>query len=117
MAKISHVTQQFRTIICCEYSFLNKSSVIIIFYFKGNLAIFSYGTSFGWATVNFVGLQNDNKIFPNGLTLTLQEATLVVSAVFIGNLMCNIAVVPISLRFGIKRTIHWQIVPLIVSKI
>lgn len=80
------------------------------------MASFAYGTLFGWTTINFIDLQSDKTIF-SVKNLSLEEVSLIVSFVQIGALIGNFAVLPISVRFGIKKTCHFLSIPLIVSAI
>lgn len=68
----------------------------------------------GWATINFIDLQNVNTTFPAG-ALSLNEATLVVSLPSVGGLIGNFAMQPISEKCGTIRSIHSLSIPLIVS--
>lgn len=74
----------------------------------------SFGCLSGWATINFVDLQSENTTSTAGI-LTLEEATLVVSILSLGGFVGNFAILPMSERFGIKRTIQLLGIPLIVS--
>lgn len=96
MCKISPVTKQFLTIVCC------------------NLLTFSFGMASGWSTINFNELQSGNSTLPTG-PLNLEEASLVVSLINVGGFAGNWITLPMSHIFGIKRTIHLFGVPLIVS--
>lgn len=70
----------------------------------------------GWATINFIDLQQENTTFPTG-PLTLEEATLVTSLTNIGGFIGNFAILPLSDKFGMKRAIHLAGIPLVVSSI
>lgn len=85
-----------------------------MFISKGNLSTFSYGTTCGWTTINFVDFQNENSTLPAG-QLSLKEATLVGSLHYVGALIGNFAIFLMSEEFGNKRTIHCLSIPLIVS--
>lgn len=82
--------------------------------FVGNLLTLSFGASAGWATINFVSLQQEDTTFPTG-PLTLEEATLVLSLANIGGFLGNFAVLQLSERVGFKRAIHLMGIPLVVS--
>lgn len=79
----------------------------------GNLLVLSFGTTNGWATINFNDLQSANSTFTTG-PLNLEEASLVVSLVNIGGFIGNFAILPISQIVGAKRTLHILGLPLIV---
>lgn len=81
---------------------------------EGNLASFYFGTAFGWATINFVELTSEHTTFPTG-KLDLKDAALVVSIVEIGGLIGDFAMLPICDRFGIKKSIHFLGIPMVVS--
>lgn len=70
----------------------------------------------GWATINFIDLQQENTTFPTG-QLTLEEATLVTSLTNIGGFLGNFAILPLGEKYGLKRAIHLMGIPLAVSSI
>lgn len=80
---------------------------------SGNLLTLSFGASSGWATINFIDLQQENTTFPTG-PLSLEEATFVTSIVSIGGFVGNFAILPVSNKVGVKRAIHFMGIPLIV---
>lgn len=75
--------------------------------------IYHKGLATGWATINLVELQSENSTFPTG-QLSLQESSLVVSLFNVGGLIGNFITVPIAQAIGVKATIHFFAVPLIV---
>ncbi|XP_031623102.1 uncharacterized protein LOC116340647 [Contarinia nasturtii] len=96
MCKISPLFKQFLSILCC------------------NLLTFSFGSTMGWSTINFNELQNENSTFPTG-PLSLDEASLVVSLINFGGFIGNFIVLPFNIMFGVKRTLHFFGIPLILS--
>lgn len=95
MFEISPISRQFVAIVCCH------------------LLTFGFGSSSGWAAINYNELQSENTTFPSG-ALNLEQSSLVVSLINIGGLVGNFAVLPLSQMIGIKRTIHLFGIPLIV---
>lgn len=87
MCKTSSVFRQFLTIICC------------------NLLTISFGSTIGWATINFVELQSKNSTFPMG-PFTLDQLALVMSIHNVGCFLGNFAIAPLSNVIGIKLAIH-----------
>lgn len=81
----------------------------------GNLLSFSLGNASGWATINFIELQKEDTTFPPG-HFTLDEATFVTTALIIGGLLGNYAILPISKHFGYARALCLMGVPSIVSE-
>lgn len=73
----------------------------------------SFGLSMGWGTINNVELQNTNTTYGTG-PLTQSQASLIVSLPNFGGFIGNFAIVPISMYFGVKRTMHLFGIPLIV---
>lgn len=73
----------------------------------------SYGLSTGWGTINNVELQNANTTYGTG-PLTESQASLIVALPNFGGFIGNFAIVPISMYFGVKKTIHLLGIPLIV---
>lgn len=115
MIKISPVARQFLTIFCCKFCTFFFVSLSSIEPFVGNLSTISVGLSNGWATIYYIDLQNENSTFPSG-ALTTDELALVISITYAGSFIGNFAVMPMSRTFGIKRTIHFFGVPLIVTE-
>lgn len=84
--------------------------------FAGNILTFTVGLSSGWATINLIELENEDGSFTTGLpSLTKEEASLLVSFVYIGSLLGNYLIIPISQMLGAKRAIHFFGVPMVVS--
>lgn len=75
----------------------------------------SFGWSSGWATINFVDLQNENTTFPTG-PLDLEEATFVVSLSNVGALIGNFMIIYISKVMGVKNAIHALCLPFVVRR-
>lgn len=73
------------------------------------------GTASGWATTNFMELQDENMPLATG-PLSLKESSLVSSIENIGGFIGSFVIVPISQSIGVKRTIHSLGLPLIVRK-
>lgn len=82
--------------------------------FTGNLLTASYGSSNGWASVNFLELQKPDTTFPSG-PLSLKEATLVMSIYFVGGFVGNLAFPYIVQRYGSKKAMLAIGFPQIVS--
>lgn len=99
MGKVPPVFKQFMTVACCNL-----------------LLSFSFGSSTGWATINFVELQSENSTFPVG-PLTPEQSALVISLPYAGCFMGNFAIAPLSQAIGIKRTIHLFGIPTFVRKL
>lgn len=73
------------------------------------------GVAAGWATINAVDLQNDSNSYIKGTSFTDSQMSIIISIVNIGSLIGNFAVAPMSRLVGIKHTIHYLVVLLIVS--
>lgn len=76
----------------------------------------SFGLSSGWATINLLELESENSTFPTG-PLDQHESSLVISIANIGGFLGNYIILPLSKFIGIKRTIHFLCIPLIVWSI
>lgn len=72
---------------------------------------FSVGFASGWATINLPELETENDAFP--FTLTREEASLLVSFLFLGSLLGNYLIIPVSHLLGTKRTIHSIGIPML----
>lgn len=73
------------------------------------------GTASGWAITNFMELQDENSPLSTG-PLSLEHASMVSSIENIGSFIGSFIIVPISQFMGVKRTIHFLGLPLIVRK-
>lgn len=79
----------------------------------GNLLTLSFGLSSGWATINLLELENENSTYSTG-PLNKAESSNVVSFINIGGFLGNYIIIPLSRMIGIKGTIHFLGVPLVV---
>lgn len=73
------------------------------------------GLASGWGTINLVELKKENSTFPSG-QLSEEQASLVVSLFNVGGFIGNFAAVPITQTIGVKGTIHFLGIPLIVRQ-
>lgn len=64
----------------------------------------SFGAANGWTTVNFVDLQKFDTTFPSG-PLTLSQATIMMSIVFVTVIIGNLVFPYILKKLGSKGTI------------
>lgn len=95
-------------------NFKTSKSIFFIFYFLVSLFSIQFGVTGGWASPSIVLLLSEESPLPSG-KISVDEASWVVSMVFIGGLIGNLAFGLITSHFGRKIPLLLTTIPIIVT--